>query len=86
MNETRSLQTLPVSMGCFENGRCTTFWVSLPVVQRHVSPGEARRSAYRKAKRRRQILRTVMEGCYMLVTGGCCIGMVGLLIRMMEIM
>lgn len=86
MNEARSLQTLPVSMGCIENGRCTTFWVSLPVVQRHVSPGAARRSAYRRAKKRHQILNAALDGCYKLITCGCCIGMVGLLIRMMEIM
>ena len=73
MNAERVLQTVPVGMGYIEGYSGTTYWVRLPKVRKPVPERIKRITAYRKAKRRRQMLNKMIEWCY---TGVClaCIG------------
>lgn len=86
MNAERILQTVPVGMGCIEGCSGTTYWVRLPKVRKHVPERIKRITAYRKAKRRRQLLNKMIEWCY---TGVClaCIGsMVITMLNMAELL
>lgn len=70
MNERRALQTVPVTMGRIEMCDSTTYWVCMPKVRKSVPGRIARITAYQKAKKRRQMLKKLMDWMYV----GVCLG------------
>lgn len=70
MNERRVLQTMPVAMGRIEMRDSTTYWVCMPKMRKNVPERIARITAYQKAKKRRLMLKKLMDWLYV----GVCLG------------
>lgn len=82
MNEKRDMQAVPVKLGCISRNESITLWVFVPTVYRKDPKREARRTAFQRAKKRRQTLDRAMEQVYRIITCGSCMGMLYLLWRM----
>lgn len=70
MNAERGLQTMPVVMGRFEMCDSTAYWLCVSKMRKDVPARVARITAFQKAKKRRQILKKLMDWAYI----GVCVG------------
>lgn len=70
MNAKRNMHTMPAAVGRVKGSTYTTYWVCLPKVRKDVPENIRRITAFRKAKRRRQILKKLMDWLYV----GVCLG------------
>ena len=70
MNERSGLQTMPVAMGCVKNSDYTTYWVCVSKMRKNVPARIQRITAYQKAKKRRILLKKLMDRLY----AGVCLG------------